>query len=130
MIEGGSLIFNGDDIYKMDADRFREEIRWKHISMIFQGAMNALTRSMAVEYAPRKIRVNAISTGFIESGEQTDRTLAEQGQREWLEQAIPLPYFGVPDDIAWGAVYLAADESRYVTGTVLPIDGGFLACPS
>jgi NAD(P)-dependent dehydrogenase (short-subunit alcohol dehydrogenase family) len=36
----------------------------------------------------------------------------------------------VPEDIAWGCVYLASDESRYVTGTVLPIDGGYLACPA
>jgi len=49
VIEDGSLIFNGDDIYKMDADRFREEIRWKHISMIFQGAMNALNPVFKVE---------------------------------------------------------------------------------
>jgi NAD(P)-dependent dehydrogenase (short-subunit alcohol dehydrogenase family) len=95
-----------------------------------KGSMNALTRSMAVEYAPQKIRVNAIATGFIQSGEQADRTLRQPEERAWLEQAIPLPYFGVPDDIAWGAVYLAADEARYVTGSVLPIDGGYLACPS
>jgi len=95
-----------------------------------KGAMNALTRSMAVEYAPQRVRVNCISSGFVESGEQTDRSLAEAGQLEWLQDVIPLPFFGEPEDIAWGAVYLAADESRYVTGTVLPIDGGFLACPT
>ena len=50
--------------------------------------------------------------------------------RDWLERSIPLPYFGVPEDIAWGCVYLASDESRYVTGAVLPIDGGYLACPA
>jgi len=95
-----------------------------------KGAMNALTRSLAVEYAKQKIRVNAISTGFVESGQGTDELTNDPERRRWLEQIIPLPYFGVPDDIAWGCVYLAADESRYVTGTVLPIDGGYLACPS
>jgi 3-oxoacyl-[acyl-carrier protein] reductase len=95
-----------------------------------KGAMNALTRSMAVEYARQRIRVNAISSGFIESGEQTEDLLRTPGQRELLQQVIPLPYFGVPDDIAYGCVYLASDESRYVTGSILPIDGGYLACPS
>ncbi|MGH7855821.1 MAG: SDR family NAD(P)-dependent oxidoreductase, partial [Candidatus Binatia bacterium] len=95
-----------------------------------KGAMNALTRSMAVEYAKERIRVNAISTGFVESGEGTDELLRIPAMAEQLRQIIPLPYFGVPDDIAWGCVYLASDESRYVTGAVLPIDGGYLACPS
>ena len=95
-----------------------------------KGAMNALTRSMAVEYAKQRIRVNAISTGLIESGASIDALLDDPARRQWLEQVIPLPYFGVPEDIAWGCVYLASDESRYVTGTVLPIDGGYLACPS
>ncbi len=95
-----------------------------------KGAMNALTRSMAVGYARRRIRVNAISSGLIESGESIEHLLADAGRREWLERSIPLPYFGVPEDIAWGCVYLASDESRYVTGTVLPIDGGYLACPA
>ena len=95
-----------------------------------KGAMNALTRSMAVGYASRRIRVNAISSGLIESGEAIEPLLADPAMRDWLERSIPLPYFGVPEDIAWGCVYLASDESRYVTGTVLPIDGGYLACPA
>ncbi|MGH7895804.1 MAG: SDR family NAD(P)-dependent oxidoreductase [Candidatus Binatia bacterium] len=95
-----------------------------------KGAMNALTRSLAVEYAKQRIRVNAISTGFIESGEAIAQLLDDPERRRWLEQMVPLPYFGQPEDIAWGCVYLAADESRYVTGSVLPIDGGYLSCPA
>ena len=95
-----------------------------------KGAMNALTRSMAVGYAKRNIRVNAISSGLIESGASITQLLGDPGTRDWLERSIPLPYFGVPEDIAWGCVYLASDESRYVTGAVLPIDGGYLACPA
>ncbi len=95
-----------------------------------KGAMNALTRSMAVGYAKRRIRVNAISSGLIESGESITQLLGDPATRDWLERSIPLPYFGVPEDIAWGCVYLASDESRYVTGAVLPIDGGYLACPA
>jgi 3-oxoacyl-[acyl-carrier protein] reductase len=95
-----------------------------------KGAMNALTRSMAVGYAKHRIRVNAISSGLIESGESITELLADPATRAWVERSIPLPYFGVPEDIAWGCVYLASDESRYVTGTVLPIDGGYLSCPA
>src|SRR5262249_50264849 len=95
-----------------------------------KGAMNALTRSMAVGYAQRRIRVNAISSGLIESGESIAKLLADPATRDWLERSIPLPYFGVPEDIAWGCVYLESDESRYFTGAVLPIDGGYLACPA
>jgi 3-oxoacyl-[acyl-carrier protein] reductase len=95
-----------------------------------KGAMNALTRSMAVGYAKRNIRVNAISSGLIESGASITQLLGDPGTRDWLERSIPLPYVGVPEDIAWGCVYLASDESRYVTGAVLPIDGGYLACPA
>jgi len=93
-----------------------------------KGSMNALTRSLAVDYAKERIRVNAISTGFIETGPLTDEQIA--AQRDWLESVIPLPYFGEPEDIGWGCVYLASDEARYVTGSVLPIDGGYLSCPA
>lgn len=92
-----------------------------------KGSMNALTRSLAVEFGRQRIRVNTINTGFIESGEHTSEFMARSGQREYLENRIPLPYFGLPDDIAWGCVYLASDEARYVTGAELAIDGGYLA---
>ena len=94
-----------------------------------KGAMNALTRSLAVGYAKRRIRVNAIACGFVASA-GADDLLADPERRRWLETIIPLPYFGAPEDVAWGCVYLASDESRYVTGAVLPIDGGYLACPA
>ncbi|MEW6267751.1 MAG: glucose 1-dehydrogenase [Thermodesulfobacteriota bacterium] len=94
-----------------------------------KGAMNALTRAMAVEYARQRIRVNAISSGFVVT-EGSEEVLHDAAKRQWIEQITPLPYFGEPEDIAWGCVYLASDEARYVTGTVLPIDGGYLACPA
>jgi NAD(P)-dependent dehydrogenase (short-subunit alcohol dehydrogenase family) len=95
-----------------------------------KGALDAVTRSMAVGYAKDRIRVNAIATGLIESGPAITALLADPARRRGLEDVIPLPYFGVPEDVAWGCVYLASDEARYVTGTVLPIDGGYLACPA
>ena len=94
-----------------------------------KGAMNALTRSMAVEYAPQRIRVNAISTGFIDNGTGTEDLLNDPVRRQWLQSIIPLPYFGVPDDIAWGCVYLASDEASYVTGAEIVVDGGATGAP-
>ena len=92
-----------------------------------KGAMNALTRSLAVEYAKQGIRANTISVGFVQSGEGTAAFAQDPSLRKYLESVIRTPYFGEPDDIAWGAVYLASDESRYVTGTTLTIDGGSMA---
>jgi 3-oxoacyl-[acyl-carrier protein] reductase len=92
-----------------------------------KGAMNALTRSLAVEYAKQRIRVNTISVGFVQSGEGTAAFANDPSLRTYLESVIRTPYFGEPDDVAWGALYLASDEARYVTGTTLTIDGGSMA---
>lgn len=89
-----------------------------------KGAMQAITRSMAGEYARNGIRVNAIVLGLIDNGGAVKEMLKDEHMAAALRARIPLPFVGEPDDIAWGAVYLASDESRYVTGASLPIDGG------
>ncbi|MBW2271027.1 MAG: glucose 1-dehydrogenase [Deltaproteobacteria bacterium] len=89
-----------------------------------KGALNALTRSLAVDYAEEGIRANAISVGFIASGAGVEEFAR---QNEWIRQSIRVPFIGKPDDVAYGALYLASDESRYVTGVLLPIDGGTTA---
>jgi NAD(P)-dependent dehydrogenase (short-subunit alcohol dehydrogenase family) len=89
-----------------------------------KGAMQAITRSMAGEYADSRIRVNAIVLGLINNGGPVAEMLKDPQLTAAMRAAIPLPMIGEPDDIAWGAVYLASDESRYVTGASLPIDGG------
>ena len=79
------------------------------------------TRSLAREVASRNIRVNALAPGFIE----TAMTQPIQASRRLVEAAHVLGRFGDPDDIAWGAVYLASDEAKFVTGQVLSPNGGF-----
>jgi 3-oxoacyl-[acyl-carrier protein] reductase len=79
-----------------------------------------LTRALAVEVATLNIRVNAIAPGWIE----TSMTEPMAPLRPLLEGQTPLGRLGTPDDIAWAAVYLAADESAFVTGQVIAPNGG------
>ena len=87
-----------------------------------KGGIAALTRSMAVEYAPHKIRVNAISPGAT----RTDRTTALFDTVPALLPMISRHLLGVgePDDVAYAALYLGCDESRMVTGQILAVDSG------
>ncbi len=80
-----------------------------------------LSKSLARELAPRKITVNCIAPGFIES-EMLD-TLPQEMQEE-LKKSIPLGGFGSTEDIAGAAAYLASDDAGYITGETLHINGG------
>jgi 3-oxoacyl-[acyl-carrier protein] reductase len=86
-----------------------------------KGGVLALTRSVAREVASRGIRVNALAPGWIE----TAMTAPLFPLRRLLEMQTPLGRMGVPDDIAWAAVYLASDEAGFVTGQVLSPNGGW-----
>ena len=92
-----------------------------------KGAINAITRQMAVDYGKDDIRANAIIVGFIFTGTpQMTAILDNAKMRAAFEKNIMVPRFGEPADIAAGVVYLASDESKYVTGIELTIDGGAL----
>jgi NAD(P)-dependent dehydrogenase (short-subunit alcohol dehydrogenase family) len=91
-----------------------------------KGGVNQLTRASALDLADYKIRVNTIAPGAIVSG-MTQDMLKDQAFINLVETNTPLKYVGVPEDIAYGAVYLASDESKYVTGEILYIDGGWAA---
>jgi len=86
-----------------------------------KGGLIAFTKSLAKELGPRKIRVNAVAPGFIVTA-MTD-ALSEDVQRQILER-IPLGELGRATDVAQAVCFLASDRARYVTGTVLRVDGG------
>jgi NAD(P)-dependent dehydrogenase (short-subunit alcohol dehydrogenase family) len=92
-----------------------------------KGAINAMTRQMAVDFGKDDIRANAIIVGFIDTGTDAMKAiLGNPASRAAFQKNIMVPRFGEPADIAAGVVYLASDESKYVTGTELTIDGGAL----
>jgi NAD(P)-dependent dehydrogenase (short-subunit alcohol dehydrogenase family) len=92
------------------------------------GAVRLMTRSDALMYAAMGIRVNSIHPGQIATAPAKPK-LAEP-RNDNSESLLPIPphlHLGQPQDVAYGALYLASDESRFVTGTELVIDGGLSA---
>ncbi|WP_462267047.1 SDR family NAD(P)-dependent oxidoreductase [Mucilaginibacter sp.] len=89
-----------------------------------KGAINAIQKVIAIELAPQKIRVNNISPGMIRTELINDPTFTEE-QMKKDEANYPLGY-GEPADVANAAVYLLSDASKWVTGSTLIIDGGFV----
>lgn len=89
-----------------------------------KAAVLGLVKSLTGEYAEEGIRVNAISPGFIDT--PMFHTAVDQDpvrQKKILEHT-PAKRYGTPEDVGWAAVYLCADESKFVTGINLPVDGG------
>ncbi len=92
-----------------------------------KAAVIHLTRSMAAEWAPRGVRVNAVSPGYIVT-EMNRRALERfpDWEREWLSMT-PTGRLGMPRDVALAVAYLASDAAAYVTGANLVVDGGYTA---
>ncbi len=91
-----------------------------------KGAVAALTRALSVEYAVFGIRVNTISPGFIETA-MTRRILKTPPIRKALLEQTPLRRFGTGEDIARAALFFAGEDSTFVTGSELLVDGGMFA---
>jgi NAD(P)-dependent dehydrogenase (short-subunit alcohol dehydrogenase family) len=95
-----------------------------------KGAVRIMTKTDAVLYARDKIRVNSVHPGFIWTP-MVENYLKSQGDveegRKMLDSLHPIGHVGEVDDIAYGIVYLASDESKFVTGSELVIDGGYTA---
>ena len=88
-----------------------------------KGAVRLLTKSTAVQYAAENIRVNSVHPGPTET-DMLDVFFREEGARQARAADTPIPRLGRPEDIAYGVLFLASDESSYMTGAELVIDGG------
>ena len=91
-----------------------------------KGAIVALTRNMALDYAPRGIRVNCICPGFARTG-LTAAIFADPVRKEKIEAMHPLGRMGEAEDIAKAVLFLLSEDSSWITGVALPVDGGFSA---
>ncbi len=91
-----------------------------------KGGLAAMTRALAVEYGPHGITSNAIAPGFVATEFTTAMQRNEAFQR-YIETDVPARRWGVPDDIAGLAVFLAGPAGQFINGQVIPVDGGLLA---
>ncbi|MFH1710840.1 MAG: SDR family oxidoreductase [Nanoarchaeota archaeon] len=91
-----------------------------------KGGVRLLTKSLAVEFGPKGIRVNSIHPGIIETA-MTQDILKDKNTKEGMVSKVPLRRTGQPIDIAGPAVFLASDAASYITGEELIVDGGWIA---
>lgn len=89
-----------------------------------KGAVDAITRSLAKELGPRKIRVNSINPGLVETEGTQSEGISDGDFRKDVESNTPLGRIGKPEDIAEAALFLASDDSSWITGESLFITGG------
>ena len=123
MIAGG----NGGRILNISSVRGQLGVRLGYSAYVAaKGAMNALTRQHATEWAKHGITVNAISPTFVRTP-QVESLLADESFREGLVARIPLGRIADPDDLVGAALFFCSDASAFVTGQVLTLDGGLTA---
>jgi 3-oxoacyl-[acyl-carrier protein] reductase len=90
-----------------------------------KGAVDAITRSLAKELGPRGIRVNAINPGMVETEGTRSGGIATSDMRKQVEAQTPLGRIGQPNDIGGAAVFLASNDSSWITGRTFLISGGY-----
>ncbi len=91
-----------------------------------KGGVAQLTKALAVEWAPYHINVNAILPGYYLTA-MTEALFKIEERRKWILGRIPLGRTGVPDDLAGTVVFLSSEASDYITGQIIPVDGGWLS---
>ena len=117
---GGGSIINIASILSLVAARNRVAYT------ATKGAVLAMTRAMALDHASENIRVNCICPGIVDTEMVARFSLDENARRQRIAMH-PLGRFGQPEDIAQAAVFLASDESSWITGAAFPVDGGYSA---
>ncbi|HEY4207291.1 MAG TPA: SDR family oxidoreductase [Puia sp.] len=89
-----------------------------------KAAIEGMTRAMAVELSPKGIRVNCIAPGFIATDMSARALNADPERKQKVMSRTPMGHMGTPANIGDAALFLASDAARYITGVVLPVDGG------
>lgn len=91
-----------------------------------KGGVANLTRQLAMEYARDNIRVNCICPGFVMTPMLAYKFEADPPLLDAYNESVPVGHIGIPEDIAKAALYLASDDSSFVTGIALPVEGGYV----
>jgi len=92
-----------------------------------KGAVRSFTKAIAIQYAKDRIRCNSVHPWGIETPLLREFLAADPTLRERIISGTPLGRLGQPEEVAFGVLYLASDESSFVTGAELVIDGGWIA---
>jgi len=92
-----------------------------------KGALNALTKSWAAEFAPHNIRVNLVAPGWVET-DMCGEVFSDPAFKESVRQSIPLKRIPPPEDIAGPILFLASDLARHITGAIINVNGGSVLC--
>ena len=92
-----------------------------------KGGIVQLTKSLAIAWAADGVRVNAIAPGWIETA-MTAPLVADSDRREEIIRRTPLRRWGQPEDVAGAAIFLCSPAASFITGAVLPVDGGYSIC--
>jgi NAD(P)-dependent dehydrogenase (short-subunit alcohol dehydrogenase family) len=112
----------GGSIIHISTILARQTIANRTLYAATKGALEALTRAMALDLAPQRIRVNAIAPGLIYTQALRDG-ISALGEENFVKY-IPLSRFGDPREIAAVVAFLASDAASYITGAIIPVDGG------
>jgi NAD(P)-dependent dehydrogenase (short-subunit alcohol dehydrogenase family) len=121
--DGASIILTGSGAWQKGIPIYSTYAATK-------AALRSFVRTWAAEFASRGIRTNVISPGPIETpmiNEQLPTKEASDALKQQLKTIVPLGRIGRPEEVAWAAVFLASDESSFITGIDLPVDGGAVA---
>lgn len=89
-----------------------------------KSAMIGMIRTMATELSPHNVRVNAIAPGWIDTAMSRKAFAGDPHRKNKIISRTPMARLGEPDDVGWAAVYLASPAAKFVTGSILPVDGG------
>jgi len=89
-----------------------------------KSAYAGMVKAYATEFSPHGVRVNAVAPGWIETEMSRKALAGDPARRDRILTRTPMGRLGVPSDIGWAAVYLSSPAARFVTGVILPVDGG------